>query len=1232
MYSRAQLMKTASLLYGALLVLVSAPASAVINISNTPLFLAVTVPPNLVLTLDDSGSMRRAFVPENCLADTSDCTHLDNRYEKASNRNLIHYDPTVKYPQPRNAAGAFLTTSFTAAWRNGFDQAAGTAVNLSNNYRPTAMLDLAGGVTTEDFMGHFSTDSRCSTSSGAGVCQISNGASGWVSGVTACVGSTSTARNTFCRGADPLIPGGVPAYYYVFDAANASCNGTDTDNDCYDIKIVSSTSGPAVRDLNGDGVVSALDRDERQNFANWFSFARTRNLATQTAASISFNTLDSSVRVGWQALNSCRSSTTALVDTDCDGWKSNFTAVSNAIRPFSGTHRANFFNWAQQQPTAGGTPLPEAMARVGEYYRTSGENGPYDNNFSTSSSGEHACRRNYHILMTDGIWTDASTVGNTDNSTITLPAIATEPNPDITQYAPRAPYRDSTSNTLADVAFRYWITDLRQGATALQNNISPLYRDRLGDATAQYWNPRNDPATWQHMVNYTIGLGLTDFLAGAGLTWTGDMYSGSYTDLANGMTAWPVANATTNNPGNVADLWHAAINSRGQFFSADNPSALSTAFAQVLTAISGDAGSSAALSTNSTSIQPGQTVVYQAKFNRDWSGTLLSLPVDINGSVGSQIWDASQLIPAHGSRRIFTHNGSLGVEFLNCSNLSITQQLALNTHANGTVDLMCADRIAWLRGDPSREQRNNGPFRNRVGTVMGDVINSDPAYVKDLNYGYTGLPAGTPGQSTYNDYVIANGSRDAMVYVGSNDGRVYGIDAQTGVERFSYVPSGVFHQLTHLTDPLYTHRFYVDGGITVGDAFIGSEWRTMLVAGLNSGGNSIYALDVTDAGAFDAGDVKWEFTDTDLGMTFSQPQIGILESGQWVAVFGNGYNSANGGSYLYVVDLQTGALLKKILAVDAAGDDNNGLSTPLLYDADDDNLIDTVYAGDLQGNLWKFDVSATTTGPWGVAFAGSPLIRARNASNQVQAITAQPKATGHPLGGHMVVFGTGRYLTPGDPLDLTVQSYYGIRDNGSPVVSTNRSALQQQTIDLQTTAFGTVVRSITEHTPDWATEQGWYLDFIDPPSTLLGERVVSTSLIKGDRVIFVSIVPSTDPCRPGGTSWLMELNVVTGGTFADSILDMNGDGAFDGNDTAGGQVVTGVRMDSLGISKTPAWLGGASVDADGNPVESGVAYKVMTGTTGAFGSAANKCTENCGGPTPPPGSTPVQRRSWIQIR
>lgn len=1266
------LIKAGCGLYGTILVLASAPTHATIPLADSPLFLTVAVPPNITLTLDDSGSMRRAFVPENCLTDTSDCDHLDNRYEKSAHRNLIHYNPNVKYPAPKNAAGASLTTSFTSAYRNGFDPTSGTPINLGTNYRPSASLNLSSGSTTEQYMGHFPSEVRCNSGSGTRYCQYRTGPSTWVNTTTVCSSITGGAspfteqqrRDNFCRGTHDTqpdgrlltnpttqiqgTPAGVPAYYYVFKTANIGCTGSAAqkavDNDCYDITYVSSTSGPGTLDLNGDGAISGAggaDSDERQNFANWYSFARTRNLATQTAASLAFVDLDPTVRVAWQALNSCKGSATNFVDTDCDGWKNNFTGVSNAIRPFTGTHRSNFYSWIFQQPTNDSTPLPAAMQRVGEYYATTGENSPYDDDFGTSNSGELACRRNYHILMTDGIWNLGVNVGHKDGAesgtaTVALP----EAQDGITEYTSRAPYQDTQPSTLADVAFDYWIRDLRN---TLDNNLLPLKKETTTDKVADFWNPRNDPATWQHMVNFTIGLGLTGYLPAAGLTWDGNMYGGSYPNIANGIVPWPAASSTTNNAANVSDLWHAAINSRGKFFSADDPASLSVAFRAALTAITGDSGSAAALSANSTSLT-GSTLVYQARFNKDWSGTLLALPVEAGGVVGAHKWDASKLIPAHGSRKIFTHNGSAGVEFSSCTNLSVSQKAALDTNSGGVVDNRCDARLQWLRGNPKDEVRSVSAgslklFRNRLDTVMGDIVNSDPAFVKDVNYGYTGLPAGTPGQSSYDSFRSGNSGRLPMVYVGANDGKMYGFrgdvdQADSGVEKFSYIPGGVYPNLSHLTDPSYSHRYYVDGGITVGDAYFGGGWKTVLLGGLNAGGKTIYALDVTNPAAFDASKVLWEFDAgddaADLGLTYSRPQIGILESGQWVAIFGNGYNSTDGGAHLYVVNLETGALIRKITALDPAGDESNGLSTPILFDADEDKLIDTVYAGDLRGNLWKFDLSAAASASWSVAY-GAPLFKARNGDNDEQPITAQPKVVKHQFGGQLIVFGTGRYITNGDVFEDSVQTYYGIQDKGSAISTTNRSELQAQRFDLQTTKFGRKVRSVTNNTVDWTGgKRGWYLDLLDGPAVLdgpsgppRGERVVHTSIIAAGRAIFGSIVPSTDPCEPGGTSWLIELKLGTGGAFSKSVLDLNDDGLFDQSDTANDEVINAVSNDGLGISNVPVWI----EDED-------MAYKVRTGTTGNFATEKNCLKENeeeCGsGPPPSPGG--VTRRSWIQIR
>lgn len=1218
------------------LVFVSGLSQAAIPVSSTPLFLTVTVPPNVVVTLDDSGSMRRAYTPEPCGPSGADCAALDNRYWKSSNVNAMYYNPTVTYPVPKDATGTNLApASFTNAERNGFDSA-GPNINLSTSYKPYSGLDLNNNVTTEYFMGHYPGDvARCKpgATGSARVCQYKNTSNAWIDTAVSCnIGGGATARDNLCEGAqgsgaDPLP---VPAYYYTYNSAVAGC--TPTNNNCYTLVQVTSTSGPG-------------GTDERQNFANWFSFARTRNLTTATAATLAFADLPSTFRIAWQGINSCVGpNDTTFTTNSCDGWKNNFS-FSNSIDFFTGQQRTDFYAWLFQQPTAGNTPLPAAMKRAGEYFSTTGSGSPYDNDLSGPGTSQLSCRRNFHIMMTDGMWGTYSNVATQDDTTKTLPVTKVLPAPEanITQYVPAAPYADASTydNTLADVAFHYWVNDLTSG---LANDVPINYKDRIGTNTQQFWNPKNDPAVWQHMVNFTIGLGLKSYLEDptVGFTWGGNMYAGSYPQLLTGAKQWPRAYNDSDNPGNAADLWHAAINSRGQFFNADDPASLAASFKSAVSAITGSAGAAAALSTNSTRLQPNDTLVYQAKFDpAGWSGGLLAFQVNASGIVQASTpqWNASTLLPAENLRKIYSYNGSAGIVFdanladATCatSTLSAAQRTALNKNAAGVVDSKCAERVKWLRGSSAKEQRNAGTLRDRPTTTMGDIINSDPAYVKAEDYEYASLPVATPGQSLYANFVATNGaplpatSRTPMVYVGANDGKLYGIradigNAASGVEQFSYIPSGVTDNLSALTDPAYQHTFYVDGGITAGDAFLGGSWHSIITAGLNAGGKTIYALDVTDPDNFDQTKVMWEITAPEMGLTYSQPQIGILESGDWVAIVGNGYNSTGGngggGAYLYVINLSTGAIMKTLAASDAAGDESNGLSTPVLYDSDGNHKIDVVYAGDLLGNMWRFDLSNASSAAW--PSAGTLLFASG------KPITAQPAVGPHTTSGNMVYFGTGRYLTSSDVNDLSVQTFYGIRDNAGATVLA--SSLQQQTIIGQTAT----ARVTSQYTVNYATQNGFYLDLVEPPSTARGERVVSRPLIPKsapDRVLFVSVIPtSNDPCKPGGVSWLMELDVVNGGRFNSPILDTNGDGFVDATDTIkiGGvdYPASGTQDTALGISKTPVWL-------DGTGAQAGYAYKILTGTGDIFQTVVNKSP----GSAPPPGpSGTVTRRSWIQIR
>ena len=1221
---------------------VGQPLAAPVSIAPNPLFITVNIAPNLVVTLDDSGSMGRAYVPDLCgNPDNPYCAVLDNRYVKSAHFNPLYFDPTITYSPAKDANGNELvpcsnntsdSNCLASVYINPFATSKGT-LNLLTGFRPAAGYSPDGSTSVpqwdtvaaaesyyKNFAKHYAADVRCKTNNpNINTCQYKDAAGAWQTpaGVQACT------TNAQCQTL------GLPPYYYAFDTTNASCSpaaiaSNDTDNDCYDLTVVPSA--------------------QYRNFANWYAFYRTRNLMTVTAISRAMANLDTSTRVAWQSLapkNTTNFYTNGVVNlaatpnacdsfsaTTCKGWDG--VAYDNRIRAFT-SNKANFYAWLFRLPTypPTSTPLRTAYQRAGNYFTTSGVNSPYAQDPQVSVGTEYACRKNFQIVMTDGRWSSFSdslaalSPANQDNSSVTLP--------DGVPYSPIAPYMDSNSTSLADLAFYYWRTDLR---TDLANIVTPYVADLSPAAPGPYWNAKNDPAQWQHLSSFNIGLGVSGYFGTANnpLTWGGDTYSGSFTNILAGTTNWPAP--ASNNDANIADLWHAAINSRGQFFSSESPDALNLAFEKAVQAIQAANPSSAALSANSTNIQAG-TLVYQAKFNsEDWSGTLLALSVAGGGVIGAVEWDASTKIPAHALRNIFTtytnnFGNTVGQSFSQCNGGSYAALKAvLDVDAGGVTDNRCADRLAWLRGDASKEQRfynaTTNPlatFRNRTTTVMGDIINSDPAFVWKEDYGHSVL-SGAEG-STYPAFVGTKSSRLPMVYVGSNDGMLHAIRADlgdlqsSGKELFAFVPSGVYGDLSQLTDTGYVHHYFVDGAPSSGDAYWGGNWHSVLVGGLNSGGKQVYALDISNPTAFAAANVLWEYTDTDLGLTYSQPQIARLNNGEWAAVFGNGYNSTTEQAYLYVVNLETGVLIKKI-AVGVAG--SNGLSTPVLLDTNNDGITDYVYAGDLQGQMWKFDLSSPSTALWDVSYSGAPLFTARSSIGGVQPITAQPKVTGHTSGGYMVFFGTGRYVGTFDVNDMAVQTFYGVWDNGAAITTTDRSELQAQTITYEDVSQGFSVRTTSQNSVNWVSQKGWYLDLLPPaPLSAKGERVISTSIIKGDRVIFVTLIPSTDPCVPGGDSWLMELDTLTGGAPADSVFDLNNDNVFDSSDYVNSNVVSGMKS-TVGISKTPVWLSDTA-----NP---GIAFKELSGTSGGIATIKNKDAS----PLPPGGGGTVQRVYWMEIR
>jgi len=416
---------------------------------------------------------------------------------------------------------------------------------------------------------------------------------------------------------------------------------------------------------------------------------------------------------------------------------------------------------------------------------------------------------------------------------------------------------------------------------------------------------------------------------------------------------------------------------------------------------------------------------------------------------------------------------------------------------------------------------------------------------------------------------------------------------------FAYVPSPVYGDLSKLTDLAYAHRYYVDGSPTVGDVFYGGAWHTLLVAGMRAGAKGLFALDVTDPTRFSeanaASIVRWEFQDPDMGYVFGPPLLVKTNNGRWSVVVSGGYNAgnANGHAFLFVIDAENGTLVAKIDTGAGTAASPNGLSAAGAVDLNGDGVADYAYAGDVDGNLWKFDLFSTLPGSWSLSNGGVPLF----AAGAGHAITGRPDVTKFTAGGFLIAFGTGRYITSGDNTDLTTQRIYAVRDTGTPG-TVPLSLLLQQTIsgttgsgaDGNTYRFSThavgVPRDFTaagDNTIVKATylsdKRGWYLDL--PES---GERVVADARFRGGRAIFTSLVPDvTSPCAYGGSGWVLEFDAMTGNRFDSATFDTNGDNVLTASDYISRSGVASQAMNTSGrrIGAIPAAPGFMSNRAGG---------------------------------------------------
>ncbi|MCY1402262.1 Type IV pilus biogenesis factor PilY1 [compost metagenome] len=849
----------------------------------------------------------------------------------------------------------------------------------------------------------------------------------------------------------------------------------------------------------------------------------------------------------------------------------------NLLAPFAGEHRANFFNWGTDISFESGTPLISAMTRVGDFLRRKDVNNPYAYAPGITQAPEYACRPSYHLLMTDGVWVENNnSIGNADNTLSVLPDGAT--------YTPRRPYLDQTANTLADAAFKYWSSDARPD---LPNTLKPYIRAASPNAAEQYWDPANDPATWQHLVNFTVGLGLSKSLIHP--AWDGDTYKGGYTGLVDGSISWPPASSSS--PNNVYDLWHAAINSRGEFFSADTPEQLVKAFSSILTRISSrttSAAKPAVVSPLGGSVDSG-TFTYTPSFSsEDWSGDLTKYRQNPTLGTQSAVWSAKERLLERKQPRNIQMRGDKGLVDFTWSNLSLDQQAAFNRTLDGDVDNLGEERVKYLRGDRSKE----GTLFRRRSNFLGDIVGSAPVIVAAPTRSAYAMNS-LEGKDSYSSFKESNAGRATRIYVGANDGMLHVFDAD-GIETFAFVPRVAMENMNRIADRKYSgaqHQYFVDGPLVTEDVYFGKAWHSVLVGSLGGGGRSMFALDITNPNNVS---LLWEISSadhdyTDLGYTLARPIITRLHEGRWAVVAANGYNSANDRAALYLIDIADGSLIKA-LTVDENETSPNGLSTPRVVDMDGDGIADYAYAGDIRGNLWRFDLfgGGTASEPFGtgisasandfrVSFGGAPLFRALGSHNDAQPITSAPRVVRHPSNtGVLVIFGTGKYFEPADAQADTSKpmSLYGIWDRqtaGEAAANTpaiTRFNLQGQTLITTNNASITNakgarnIRTVTSNPVVWTNpfgsvnQYGWYLDL---PST--GEKVVSDPASSGRLLLVATLTPRSDPCEDGVSTWLLALNPWTGGAPLADALDLNNDGKIDELDrSATSGIVAGIEF------------------------------------------------------------------------
>ncbi len=1127
-----------------ILVLLWCSVSAWSQISDKPLLsISSNAKPNLMLLLDNSGSMDSRFVPDDYRTNFAAALSDLSAYQ-SPDANGLYYDPRIRYTPRQNSDGTFLP--------NATEASALTAMNIWANNNGSGP---ANGVFDSGF--------------GA---QPFNGTAKFTDALDfyLCTASTNAVCNAVTQYTVPAPANQanfIPGNYVPKSAARTDCTA---------LPLATNRCNWA---------------EERQNALNWLEYYSTRILATQTSVGAAF--VDKPQTISTSLLSGVTTTTVNPTLTYANKFRLGYGRmnaddgtspdpaghIKRGVRPFADnpllaagfkTERTDFYTWLYAQTAQGRTPSKPLLDAAGQYFKDATNTGPWSAQPIIGDTSAHlACRRNNAVMFSDGEYngqldfglnnTDNGNFGGVTNTAHVNPktglafTYSTTPSKTATYIA----YPDTVQNTMADLAMSYWIQDLRPDLT---DTIAPI---------------SGNPAFWQHMTFSSIGYGIRGSVTPTDIA----QYN---TDFTNGVAS----NLAWGNPANgtndvINDYIHAAYTGRGKFYSVKTANQVRAAFDDVISRTiqqeGSDAGVAVADTNNSLATLAGELKYVPTYSVLEGTGDIVAYTLDAKGNVVTPnipAWYASRNIPTDFKlRNLVTMSGtSTGISLSTTfTALPSDVRTALGTGADDSF-------LQYLRGQTTGVNANTGANFRLRNTLMGTIVNSPPTYIRgELNMGYEPSTV-IPNSATYAAFKTAKSNNSTGVLLApSNDGMLHIVSPKTGVEVMGYIPRAAMPKLQAFSADPYAHKYILDGPIGEGDIYdnTANAWKSLAFGTGGRGGKYVYALSVPTSAsttgpipvpAMTKDNLLWEVSNSDsqfsnLGNVLNPPQSGYLLNGKWVAIFGNGFYSNTGVASLFIVDAVTGQFIQEISTNTGSTSTPNGLGGVTLV-RNKNRVVVAAIAGDKLGNMWKFDLRSTVAGGLKLAFSGNPLFKS---------IGNQP-FTGAPAwrtlnGGMLVTAATGILIEAADQTDTSAQTIYGVLDK-TPVGADETTAftapvdmtkLQTQTSSVVVSASNTVAAfyKISRNSVDYSTQTGWKLDLTFES----GQRNIADVLNLNQTIVVTTVVPPTQNAAIESCSktdsvsgYVYLLDAETGGN-ADvgrkssgkgSGFDVNGDGTGDG--------------------------------------------------------------------------------------